>query len=297
MKQLVLHRFAIAAATVAAAMLPWLADAYTVSVAAYALILALIAASAHVLLIAGLPSLGQAAYLGLGAYAATWCARDVTTSAPALLAVAVGACVTAAAVIGVALVRTRATLFMILTLMAGELAYTAAAQHGEGLAAPATSLGPDVRLTADGHIYLYCLTVTAIALAGLWRLRSSRTCLIWRGIADNEAHLRTTGHHVENQLWLAYVAAAAAAGVAGALLVTAHRFVGPADMSADISALALLAAIIGGRSAAGAVAAAAVLIVVRDLSGGFLSAHTPLLLGLVFLVAAYLPHRRLQAAP
>ncbi|MEV0453692.1 branched-chain amino acid ABC transporter permease [Catellatospora methionotrophica] len=273
-----------------------MADAYTVSIASYALILGLTAAGAHVLLTAGLPSLGQAAYVGLGAYAALWCARHFTTSALALLVVAVGACLLAAAVLGVALVRTRTSMFMILTLMAGELAYVAAAQHGEGLAAPASSLWPGMRLTSDGHLYLYCLAVTATALAGLWRLRRSRTWLIWRGIADNETHLRTTGHHVENRLLMAYVTAAAAGGLAGALLVTAHRFVGPADMSSDVGALVLLAAIIGGRSAARTVAAAAALIAVRDLSGDLLAAHTPLLLGLVFLIAAYLPRWRRPAA-
>lgn len=275
-----------------AAALPWLVDAYTVSVLAYGLVLALAAAGTHLLLAAGLPSLGQGAYLGIGAYTAAWGAEHLTTSAPTLLAIATAAAAAVASAAGLALVHTRGTAFMILTLMGAELAYVAAAQHGEGVFTPATTLWTGQALIADGIVYLYCLVVAAAAAIGLTVARRSRQWLLWRGLEDNEIRVRANGHHVEHNLWTAYIASGAAAGAAGALLVTAHRFVGPADMSTDVSALLLLSAIIGGRSPTAAMVAAVGLVAVRDLSGGQLAAHTPLLLGAAFIAAAFLPRLR-----
>src|SRR5690606_32670696 len=72
------------AAVLAAVALPALFNAYLVSIAATAIVLATLALSTQLLAgVAGLPSLGQAAYLAVGAYTAAILATDTgITNAP-----------------------------------------------------------------------------------------------------------------------------------------------------------------------------------------------------------------------
>lgn len=71
-----LRTITVGATLALAVALPWLVNAYLVSVAAYALALALVAGSAYLLTaVAGQPTLGQAAFFGIGAYTAAWTGR------------------------------------------------------------------------------------------------------------------------------------------------------------------------------------------------------------------------------
>jgi branched-chain amino acid transport system permease protein len=118
-------------------------------------------------------------------------------------------------------------------------------------------------------------------------LMRTRLALVLRGAADHEPRLAALGHDVDAALTIGWVCAGAVAGAAGALFVAAHRFLSPADLSLDVSALALLAAAIGGRSMRGAVAGAVVVIAARDLIGADTGGHALAVLGLVFLLVAY----------
>ncbi|MEU7823078.1 branched-chain amino acid ABC transporter permease [Catellatospora sp. NPDC049133] len=284
---------ALTAAGVAASMsLPWLADAYTVSLASYGLVAALVAVSAHLLTTTvAMPTLGQAAYFGVGAYTAAVLGQGVSSGLVQLIAAATAGA-GAAAVIGSALVRTRGMVFLVLTIAVGEVARVAAEQAvpltggGNGLAAVPVSLPGGAELVHDGHVYLYILTCTLAITGGLHVLLRSRTGITWRAIADHEARMQANGFSVHTRLWTAYVTAGALAGAAGALLIAARRFVSPTDVAFSTSALALLAAIIGARSVTATVFAALLIVGVRDVAGAALPGTSPLLLGLVFVAAA-----------
>ncbi|MEU8075938.1 branched-chain amino acid ABC transporter permease [Catellatospora citrea] len=276
----------------AAAAAPWVLDAYTIAIATSAVVAILVAAGAQLLTRLHLPSLGQAAYLGTGAYAAATAAAYGVTDAAVQLAAAIAVAAGMAAAVGVAVARTRGTVFMLATLAIGELAHTAAARTGEGLSAPAATLAGRWVLDRDGETYLWAIGCALPLLAALAWLSRGRTGLIWQALADHEPRAAAAGHWAAAYIWAAYVTAAAAAGAAGALLVAAHRYVGPADMAFDVSALALLATIIGQRSLTATCAAAAAIVAARDLLGAHLPGHSPLLLGAVFLTAAYLTSRR-----
>ncbi|MBM0274836.1 branched-chain amino acid ABC transporter permease [Micromonospora sp. STR1s_6] len=282
----------------AAVTLPWMVNAYLVSLAATALVMAVLAMSAQLLVgLAGQPPLGQAAYLVVGAYTAATLATLTSLGPVQLLAAsAVGA--VAAAVTGLLAVRVRGTTFLMVTFGVGELVHAAAGQWAPGgsegthtppvIALP--GLAPMVR---PGWVYLYVLACTLIIGAAVTVLTRTRFALLLRGIAAHEPRVQATGHHTSGLLLAAYTAAGAIAGAAGALLVAVTRYVSPADAAMGISAIALAAALIGSGSMIGACAAAILLVAVRDWAGGLLSGHGSTLLGLSFLALAYLPRHRL----
>jgi branched-chain amino acid transport system permease protein len=289
----------VVTAAVLIAALPWLVNAYLISLAATALIMAVLAMSAQIPAgLAGLPPLGQASYLGVGAYTAHAVATTVTASGPVQLAAAALAGAVAAAVTGVLCVRGRGTTFLMLTFAVGELLHAAAiawAPGGsEGVHIPPVVALPGLApMLRDGHTYLYVLACTAAIGAVMAVLVRSRFALLLRGIAAHEPRMQAAGQHTGRLLLAAYITAGAVAGAAGALSVAVHRYVSPADLSFGVSALALAAALAGVGSMTGACVGAVLLVAVRDLAGGYLDGHGPALLGLLFIVIAYTPRHYL----
>lgn len=289
----------VAAATVvlAAVALPFLADAYTVSIASTGIVLAVLAMSTQLLTgVAGLPSLGQAAYLGVGAYTAALLAGAGLTNGPIQLVAAAAAGAAAAAVTAPLLLRTRGVLFLMASFAVAELTRTIATQWAtvtggdDGLHTPPVTLwpvGPPLR--GDGYTYLYLLGCFLILAAAVGLLLRSRLVLALRAAADHEVRLAALGHHVQRHLFGGFVTAGALAGAGGALLVAAHGYLSPSDLGLDMSAMALLAAAIGLGTMRGAVAGAALVVVVRDLLGTPTGGHATALLGLAFLTVAYQP--------
>jgi branched-chain amino acid transport system permease protein len=287
---------AVIAVTVFAALaLPAVADAYTISIACTAIVLATLAMSTQLLTgVAGLPSLGQAAYFGVGAYTAALLADSGLSNGPLQLVAAALAGAVAAAVTAPLVLRTRATVFLMTSFAVAELARTVASKWatltggGEGLHTPPITVWPGTApLKADGYIYLYLLACFLVLAALVALLLRTRLSLVLRGAADHEPRLGVLGHHVTAALFTGFVAAGALAGAGGALLVAAHHYLSPGDVSFDISALALLAAAIGGRSMRGALAGAVGVVAVRDLLGADTGGHALALLGLAFLIVAY----------
>jgi branched-chain amino acid transport system permease protein len=285
----------VAAAVLVALALPAVVDAYTISIANTVLVMAVLAISTHLLIgVAGLPSLGQAAYLGVGAYTAALLANLGLTAGPLLLAAAAAAGATAGAISAPLLLRTRGTAFLMCTFAVAELVRTTASLWADatggddGRHAPPVTVWPGTApLTADGPIYLYllaCFAVLAVVVAVLLR---SRLAVTVRAFADAEARLQALGYHTSAALLAWLTIAGAVAGTAGGMLAAAHQYVSPADLSLDVSALALLAAAIGVGSVRGAVAGAVLVVAVRDLVGVNTSGHALALLGVTFLIVAY----------
>lgn len=284
----------LAAATVAAAGLPFIADAYTVSLAATAAVFAVLAMSTQLLVgVLGLPAFGQAAYLGVGAYTAALLANAGISDAPAQLLAATGAGAAAAALTAPLVLRTRATAFLMTTFAVQSLTATAAAQWtsvtggDDGIHTPPVTLPAAGALTRAADVYWYvvaCLLVCGGAVAALLR---SRLGLLLRGCAGHEPRMTALGHRVGVELAAGYTCAGALAGAAGALLVAANRYVSPADLGFDVAAITLLAAAIGAGTMTGAVAGAVAVVVTRDLLGAETDGHGLALLGVLFLTVAY----------
>ncbi|MEJ3741696.1 branched-chain amino acid ABC transporter permease [Actinomycetes bacterium KLBMP 9797] len=284
----------LAAVLVVAALLPAVADAYTVYLAATALVLAVLAMSTQLLVgVAGLPAFGQAAYFGVGAYTAALLAQAGLTVGPVHLAAAAIAGATAAAVTAPLVLRTRGTAFLMTTFAVQSLTATLAQQWSlvggdEGLHTPPVTLLPGiVALTNAGHIYWYVLAAVLAVGAVVALLLRSRLGLVLRGCADHEPRMAALGHRVSAELAAGYTAAGALAGTGGALLVAVNRYVSPADLGFEVAALTLLAAALGAGTMTGAVAGAVAVVAARDLFGAGTGGHGPALLGGLFLAVAY----------
>nr|WP_152748251.1 branched-chain amino acid ABC transporter permease [Micromonospora sp. RV43] len=278
--------------------LPWLVNAYLVSLATTALVVAVLAMSAQLLSgWAGLAPLGQAAYLVVGAYTAASIAT-LTSLGPVQLLAATAAGAVAAAVTGLLAVRARGTTFLMVTFGLGELVHAAANQWApggsEGVHAPPVVALPGLpTMVRPGWVYLYVLACTLLIGVAVAAVVRTRFALLLRGIAAHEPRVQAAGHHTGRLLLAAYVLAGAVAGAAGSLAIAATRYVSPADAAMGVSALALAAALIGSGSMTGACTGAILLVAARDWIGGLLGGHGPTLLGLAFLLLAYLPrHRR-----
>jgi branched-chain amino acid transport system permease protein len=259
------------------------------------LVFALLAASLDLLVgITGLPSLGHAAYFGVGAYAAAWFTKNVSTNGPLPLLVALGAGAVAAAATGWVAVRTHGVFFLMLTLAIGEIVAQAAETWepvtggSNGLyGVPATRIA-GTPLDVAG-VYWYVLAAFLLGFAALLLVSRSPFGAALRGIRDNEPRMRAIGYATRRYKYLAFVVAGAIAGLAGGLLAAQQRLVTPSDLSFTTAALALLAVIIGGAGSLwGPCLGAALVIVVRDVVGPDIDGHGPLLLGLVFILVVYL---------
>ncbi|GIJ56958.1 branched-chain amino acid ABC transporter permease [Virgisporangium aurantiacum] len=285
---------AIAAVTALAAA-PFFLAPYATTTLTRMLVFALLAASLDLLVgFTGLPSLGHAAYFGVGAYAAGWVAIHLTPAAPVPLLAAVVAGALAAAAAGSVAVRTSGVYFLMLTLALAEVIQQVAESWepvtggSNGLyGIPAVRIGSQA-LTNVGYLHWYVLACCLLGVAVLWSLVASPFGATLRGIRDNEPRMRSIGYDPARYKYAAFVAAGAVAGLAGGLLAAQQRLVTPADLGFTTSALALLAVVIGGSGTLwGPCVGAALVILVRDSLGSSLDGHGPLVLGLVFIAVVF----------
>lgn len=278
------------------ALVPLFVAPYETGILARVLIFALLAVSLDLLVgITGLPSLGHAAYFGIGAYTAGWLSINVSAEAPFPLLAATAAGAVAAASTGWLAVRSSGIFFLMLTLAIGELVFQLA-QSWESATGGSNGLFgiPSVRLagsplTLVGFVYWYVLAGFVIGYAALRVVSASPFGVVLRGIRDNEPRMRSLGYSPFRYKLAAFVLAGAVAGLAGGLLAAQQRLVTTADLGFTTAALALLAVVIGGAGTLwGACLGAALVVLVRDALGPRLDGHGPLVLGLVFILTVYL---------
>ncbi|UUU20511.1 branched-chain amino acid ABC transporter permease [Streptomyces sp. DSM 40750] len=250
--------------------------------------------------ITGLPSLGQAAYFGVGAYTAVLVGVHLTADATAQVAAALVMGLVAAAVTGWVAVRARGIVFLMLTLAIGEsvhqVADTWSAVGGSnGLAGmPPISLFGGPSLIAAGFVHWWVLAVAVAVFAAVALVVRSPYGRTLRGIRDNEARMRALGYRPALARYGVFCLAGAVAGVGGALWAQQARFVSPGDMGFEVAALALLSVVIGGPGSLwGPCLGAALVLLVRDNLSASIGGHGPLVLGAVFIAVVLLLPRGL----
>ncbi|MFC9118831.1 branched-chain amino acid ABC transporter permease [Streptomyces sp. NPDC057067] len=285
------------------AALPWVLDAYTLSLAGSALALGLLAVSVTVLTgYAGLPTLGQTAPFAVGAYATANLAQAGWTMGPVQIALSALAAALFSALTGPAVIRARGTTVLMITLAVGELTgavvnrLKSVTGGADGLVGfPATqALWGGEGMFEESELYTYALVVAAVAVAVTLLVLRSPAGKLLTGTRGAEARMRASGHPVGRYLLVAHICAGALAGVGGSLMVTVQQYLSPADVGFEIAAFALLAAVIGGTtSVIGALMGAGLIVVTRDWVAGSWPGHGPLLLGVLFVAAVYLLPRGL----
>lgn len=203
---------------------------------------------------AGIVSLGQAAFLGVGAYSAGLVAIYVTNDPVIGLLVSAAA----AGLIGFAtsflVLRgsdlTRLMVTIGVTSLLGEIANKAAGVTGGADGLQGISIGPLLGLIPfdlyGTTAYGYSLAILFLGIVLARRIVSSSFGLSLRAIRDNPLRASAVGIPVNARLVAIYTISSVYAGVAGALMAQTTQFVSLDVFDFHRSADALLMLVIGG---------------------------------------------------
>lgn len=296
------HRVVIAVAVAALLVLaPVVLGTYPVTAMTRMLAFAVLVLSVDLLTgVTGLPTLGQAAYFGVGAYTAVLVGIHITPDAAVQALAGLVTGLAAAAVTGWVAVRARGIVFLMLTLAIGESVHQiadgwSAVGGSNGLAGmPPISLLGGPPLLAAGFVYWWVLAVAAAVFAAVTLVVRSPYGRTLRGIRDNEPRMRALGYRPALAKYGVFCLAGAVAGVGGALWAAQARFVSPGDMGFEVAALALLSVVVGGLGRLwGPCLGAALVLLIRDNLSTYVGGHGPLVLGAVFIAVVFLTPRGL----
>ena len=238
----------------ALAIFPLVSGSFGVDLVTKIMVYAIFALSLELLVgSTGLVCFGQAAFFGIGAYAAVlltpadgpaalWWLLPVSVLAAALYALAVGALS----------LRTKGVYFIMVTLAFAQMAYyvvhdtpLGGGTDGIYLNSKPTLFGV---LDLDKPLVLYAFTLACLAavfafLAVLLRSRFGRALA---GIKVNEQRMRATGFSTYPYKLAAFTVSGGIAGLAGVLFAVKDGFVNPEMLSWHFSGAVLIMIILGG---------------------------------------------------
>ncbi|HEX6007729.1 MAG TPA: branched-chain amino acid ABC transporter permease [Burkholderiales bacterium] len=291
----------VAAVLLALAASAPFASPYVIILITHALIFAILAMSVDLLLgYTGLPSLGQAAYLGMGAYLTAILATkfqlglDGTFWIIVVLGMLIGAAT--AAFFGLFAIRATGVYFLMITLALGMcvwgLAYRWNSVTGgdNGIVLPPRPQFWGIDLANDLVYFYLVFAFFVAALAALYLLVQSPFGRSLVGIRENELRMRILGYNTWLHKYIAFVIAGAFGGVAGVLWAHSNGLVSPEDVILATSVDALLMVVLGGPGTlVGGAIGASVVVFLRE----YLSTLVPwwqYVLGAVYvLTILYLP--------
>jgi branched-chain amino acid transport system permease protein len=243
---------AVALGLVVAAVLPTFYRTLLVQIAIWAIF----ALSVDLLLgHAGLPSLGHAAFFGLGGYiAAILSVRALVGQnwvGETLLAVLVVAL--CAALLGLLVLRTRGAYFMMVTLAVAQVFWGAAQTArwltggDDGLRGVARPEIPLLSALPGGNGFYYLVIVLAVLVfATFYLLLRSPFGYALNGLRQSESRMAALGYNVFLYKYVAFILSAAVAGFAGALFTYYNQYIHPNSLGLIASAQVLLMPFVGG---------------------------------------------------
>jgi branched-chain amino acid transport system permease protein len=245
---------------------------------------------------AGLVSVGQQAFVGLGAYFVLILALHGTSPFAALPAAAIG-CGVAALPLWWLVSRLRSGYFAIATWVLAAtimLVIERFSSIGGGTGMPLPGLAGYDPTLLTAYTYWAALAVTVLAMLGIYLLLRSRLGLVLTAIRDDEVAARSSGARVGLARMLVFVVAGAGCGAAGALLAISQLQVEPgAVFSVQWTAEMAFATIIGGLGTIeGPIIGTAVFMVLQQTLASY-NAWYLIVLGLVAIVVALFARRGL----
>jgi branched-chain amino acid transport system permease protein len=265
------------------------------------LVLGIVAMSVDLLLgYTGLPSLGQAAYLGVGAYLtailATKYGFGLGWDFWLVVAMGMAAGAATAAFFGLFAIRASGVYFLMITLALGMcvwgLAYRWNSLTGgdNGINMRGRPVFSGMRLADDLTFFYVVLGFFVAAFFALHVLVNSPFGRSLVGIRERELRMRILGYNTWLHKYIAFVIAGAFGGLAGVLWAHLNGIVSPSDVLLPASVDVLLMVVLGGTGTlVGGLIGASVVVFLRD----YLATVVPwwqYVLGAVYvLTILYLP--------
>lgn len=221
-------------------------------------ILLLGALSVYIILATGQLSLGNAGFMGIGAYLTSWLTVVVGVPlTPALLVAALAAGIIGV-IVGFPALRLKGIYLAMATLGFGEMvrsfflnfSYTGGAGGFHGM-----------QLVSVGYMWIW----TGVLVLAVFLLESSRLWLKLRAVHDDEAAADLLGLDVTAVKVGAFGIGAAIAAIAGGLFAHHHLYIEPGNFGFERSIDLVIAVILGGSTVApGALLGGAIVVLLPE---------------------------------
>jgi branched-chain amino acid transport system permease protein len=250
----VTRRLALAVGVLALVALPLVLSSYQLGLLTKMLIFAVFAMSLDLVQgYAGLPSLGHAAYFGVGAYAVALLALYVRDNFWLDFGAGLAAAAACAALFGLLALRAHGSYLLMITLALAQVVWGVAfgwrwlTGGDDGLpGVPRPGAGLPLSLAGALPFYYFVLVMFVLAAGALALIVRSPFGRALVGIRESERRMEVLGYNTWLHKYVAFVLAGTFAGLAGNLFVYYNGFVSPAYCSIVFSAMALIMVILGG---------------------------------------------------
>ena len=198
---------------------------------------------------AGLVSVGQQAYIGVGAYAVLVAAQHGIDPFVAIL-IAVGVSVVIAYPVSFLVFRLAGAYFAIATWVLAVVADLLVLRYpslGGGTGAPLPGLGNIGATLLGAYTYWGALAVAVVSIVAVYVLLRSRLGLVLTALRDNEIGARSVGSPVMGAKRVVYMLAGGGCAAAGAMIAISQLNVQPGNVfNVQWTAYMIFAVLIGG---------------------------------------------------
>jgi branched-chain amino acid transport system permease protein len=205
---------------------------------------ALLGLSIYATLATGQLSVGNAAFMGIGAYTAAL--LGIRLGVPFLPSLLLGSLAggAMALLLGLPVTRLSGVFLAIATIGFGEVVRIVAL-NATPVTGGAMGLNGIPATTQTWHIYL----TLAVVLFIFWRIRGSRLGYTWEAIRQDEVAARNLGVDIARHKVLAFALGGLLAGLAGGLAAHFTFFIGPNEYGFAQATNILVYAVVGGAGA------------------------------------------------
>jgi branched-chain amino acid transport system permease protein len=244
----------VAACFALLALMPQVLGSYGIDFVTKIMVYAIFAISLELLVGGtGLVCFGQAAFFGIGAYAAVWWSPPYdAASVGRLLPAAVVTAAAYALAVGALSLRTKGVYFIMVTLAFAQMAYyvvhdTPLGGGTDGIYLMVKPVWGTLLDLGDAHThYGFTLACLIGVFGGLGLLNRSRFGRALAGIRVNEQRMRATGFSTYPYKLAAFTVSGGIAGLAGFLFAVKDGYVNPEMLSWHLSGAVLIMIILGG---------------------------------------------------
>ena len=244
----------VAACFALLALMPEVLGSYGIDFVTKIMVYAIFALSLELLVGGtGLVCFGQAAFFGIGAYAAVWWSPPYDAASLGwLLPAAVVAAAVYALAVGALSLRTKGVYFIMVTLAFAQMAYyvvhdTPLGGGTDGIYLMVKPVWGTLLDLGDAQThYGFTLACLIGVFSGLGLLNRSRFGRALAGIRVNEQRMRATGFSTYPYKLAAFTVSGGIAGLAGFLFAVKDGYVNPEMLSWHLSGAVLIMIILGG---------------------------------------------------
>lgn len=286
-------RYGVPAAVIGLLLLvsvPTFLSRYAVDLVAQGILFAIVGMGLDILVgYLGMPSLGHAAFFGLGSYGLAIAVTRWGWGPWAGAAVGLLTAVAAAALFGLVAIRCRGVYFLVCTLAFSQVLWGAAVKWTDfsggyngipGIPRPSL-LGWN--LSDPDSFYYFACGVFVVVVAALILFVTSPVGKILTGIRESETRMRVLGYPTQRYRYIAFCLSAFITSLAGVMMAYFNSFVGPDSLHWSLSAQTLLMVILGGAGTLLGPAGAGILLVVAQSLISNVTERWTLVLGFLYV--------------